>query len=87
MITCNVCGHLIVDINGYKPPNINGIELFEFWMTKYGIVPKGTPGESSSTYNSTLESSCKNKTKTGFGCSSWVIMKGNMDYLRKDVSW
>ncbi len=72
-------GHFIVDVNGDKGPNTSGKDVFRFWITKYGIVPIGTLDETMYTL-----SDCRT---TGRGCTAWVVMKGNMDYLRKDVSW
>ncbi len=74
-----VIGLTTVDINGDKGPNVFGKDTFSFYITKYGIFPYGTPDDLSNPL-----SSCKT---TGHGCAAWVIAKGNMDYLRKDVSW
>lgn len=74
----NVCGWYFVDINGYKGPNQFGRDTFVFYLTKYGIVPAGTPQDTSRTFSS----ECKDKTTAdGWGCTAWVIYNENMDYL------
>lgn len=82
----NVCGGIEIDINGFKSPNKNGYDFFQFYLTKYGIVPLGTPQESDS-FNS-FATSCQDTTKTGWGCAAWVIYNENMDYLHcSNLSW
>lgn len=71
----NVCADLGVDINGSKGPNITGKDYFRFWVTKYGIVPKGTANSSGYDFNG----SCL--TANGEACTAWVIYNENMDYL------
>ena len=68
-----------VDINGGKAPNTYGKDVFVFYITKWGVLPMGTPNETDYPL-----SSCR---VYGFSCAAWVIAKGNMDYLHKDVSW
>ena len=77
MKTC--FGYFLVDVNGDKGPNIIGKDTFQFDLMKNGILPAGLPDD----LNRPL-SDCRGQ---GFGCAAWVITKGNMDYLRKDVSW
>ena len=75
----NILGDLHVDINGAKGPNVIGKDVFEFYITKNGILPAGVEGD-----NIFPLSTCK---VTGPACTAWIIAKGNMDYLRKDISW
>ena len=75
----NSIGHLLVDVNGNKEPNTLGKDVFQFWITKYGIFPLGTVDDTDTPF-----SSCRT---TGQGCTAWVITKGNVDYWHKDVSW
>lgn len=83
LVLNNVCGGLFVDINGDKPLNTVGKDLFALYFTKYGISPRGTGDD---TVN-TLSTDCSNKTGSGLGCSAWVLYKENMDYLKGVVSW
>ncbi len=81
----HICAKLYVDLNGLKNPNQIGVDTFVFRITTYGIYPMGLPDDSA-----ILSRFCsKNSTDTynGEACSSWVIMKENMDYLKKDISW
>lgn len=81
----NTCGSYYIDINGYKNPNQFGKDVFMFRLTKYGIIPYGTPGAGASTFSS----DCENKTTSkGYGCTAWVLYNENMDYLRcDDLAW
>ncbi len=82
----SICGHIGVDLNGYKKPNQLGHDTFYFYLTKYNIIPMGTKDETMYT----ISNYCKISTQTdnnGFACTAWVIQKGNMDYLKQDVNW
>lgn len=74
-----VIGYGHFDVNGDKAPNTHGIDTFPVWITKYGFVPFGTPFDNEKPF-----SDCKTN---GDPCAAWVLTKGNMDYLHKDVSW
>lgn len=74
-----VFGQVYIDLNGDKGPNTLGKDMFIFYISKYGVFPFGMPDDTSFPF-----SDCRN---TGAGCAAWVITKGNMDYLHKDVSW
>lgn len=80
----NACGDLVVDINGQKGPNTIGKDMFSFVITKNGVTPSGLP--SAIEANGRSINNC-GKNSQGMGCTAWVIAKGNMDYLRKDISW
>jgi len=41
----DICGQIYVDVNGFKPPNIVGRDIFEMWVRKDGLSPKGTAGD------------------------------------------
>lgn len=80
-----VCGIIDMDINGFNPPNQMGRDVFGFIITKSGIIPQGTQGDTFVKF----DENCKNKsTATGWGCTAWVLYNGNMDYLHcNDLSW
>lgn len=82
----NVCGQINVDINGYKGPNQFGMDMFVFWVTKYGLIPAGTQPE---TLWRSFPATCKNKDAgMGDGCTAWIIYNENMDYLHcNDLDW
>lgn len=81
----SVCGRYWVDINGFKKPNQWGKDTFQFYLTKYGIIPMGSAQETAYTFSGT----CKDKdTMPGRGCTAWVIYNDNMDYLHcNDLDW
>ena len=83
----HICGEVFVDINGPKPPNATGKDVFIFYFTKYGVLPAGTKDETVFTMDK-----CCNKGETnilnGYGCAAWIIYNENMDYLHcDDLSW
>jgi type II secretory pathway pseudopilin PulG len=79
----NTCGNLYIDINGEKPPNRYGQDMFWFYLAKNSIIPVGTQGETYWPANA-------NCFKTHGHCASaWVIYNENMDYLHcpDELSW
>ena len=79
----HVCGVIDYDINGpEKGPNSMGQDFFYFWITRYGVIPRG----SSLDTNAPIETSCLKDGKK-HGCAAWVVYKENMDYLKKDIAW
>ena len=78
------CGIIFVDINGPKGPNMLGNDTFSFWI----VEKDNTIGDTILGYNNKIycsyetDPTCQN----GLGCTHWVLTKGNMDYLRRDVS-
>lgn len=83
----NACGEIVVDVNGIKPPNAQGKDIFFFYLTKYGVVPAGLEYDTVRPF----EHYCNlgsTSAHNGYGCTAWVIYNENMDYLRcKDLSW
>lgn len=82
----NICAGASIDINGFKNPNKMGYDFFQFYITKYGIIPTGTQLESD-TYNS-FATTCSDTTKIGYGCTAWVLYNENMGYMHcNNLSW
>ncbi len=79
------CGILYVDINGYKNPNQAGVDYFAFHVTKTGIYPVGMQGFDGGTNGYVCEYQ-GNSRGNGIGCTAYLIYKGKMDYLRRDIS-
>ena len=83
------CGTIYVDINANSEPNRYGIDLFTFIYTDTRIVPVGTPP--TPYYN--LRTACNPNITSWDGsingsfCTAWILLKKNMDYLRKEVNW
>lgn len=82
----DICGFYRTDVNGNKPPNTMGKDIFTFYFTKTRIIPAGTQQEMGA-YS--FEQSCRDvSTHEGRGCTAWVIYNENLDYLHcKDLSW
>lgn len=87
----NVCGLLVLDVNGEKTPNTYGKDFFGFAFTKYGLVPLGSPMQSNAyPFNGfcNLNSNANFKYENGLSCTAWIISKSNMDYLDcKGLNW
>lgn len=79
----NVCATFIADVNGSKHPNQFGFDIFQFYITKYGLQPYGN--QSDTTYP--FEESCQ-LGSDGYGCAAWVVFRGNLDYRHcSDLEW
>lgn len=80
------CGSFKVDLNGNRMPNTYGKDIFQFDITKSGIIPAGG---FDANYTS-FEKQCINYSNAmgGIACTAWVIMNENLDYLHcTDLSW
>ena len=77
------CISITVDVNGLKEPNKLGVDIF-----RYGVYSDLNSGGEVKPDQTTAEY-CKYKgvnSENGTGCLNWIIKKGNMDYLRRDIS-
>lgn len=77
---------IFIDINGIKGPNTFGKDFFDFYLdptdSRFLLIPGGTL-----TSSNPFDSNC-NSNSTGWGCTAWVVHKGNMEYLRcDDLKW
>jgi len=80
----SVCGDVEVDVNGLKGPNVFGKDFFRFYITKYGIIPKGTAPDTDILFSN----DCVGNSGYGEGCAAWVIYNENMDYTKcSTLSW
>ena len=59
-----------VDINGPKPPNTVGKDLFDFNYSKGSVRPNGAPGSAG-------DGEC-DKKKSGWGCAYYVLQTGKL---------
>lgn len=86
----NICGAIMVDVNGNNGPNTWGKDLHRFYVTTQSIIPSGSRYFSSNVSYS-FEKACasNNGDIHGAQCTAWVIENGNMDYLRcpEKLSW
>ena len=89
----NVCGSLIVDINGPGSPNLNGNDIFVFYLTNYGIYPVGTQFDTAIPFNKYCDKDTEwgkivGSFNNGAGCTAWVLYNENQEYLRcSDLDW
>ena len=80
-------GDVFVDIDGSnKGKNTDGYDMFEFSITDQGIFPSNT--EDYTSVNG-IDGPCNNYGVGGYYCTAWVIINGNMDYLKcyDDLTW
>ena len=63
----NMCARFWYDVNGDKKPNTAGIDLFVYDMNIDGVYPHH-------------QDDCY-KDSSGWGCTEYIIKKGNMKYL------
>jgi len=85
---------IYTDLNGKRGPNVFGKDVFRFMLTPRGILPDGKIAQDNKFGVNILDNysnHCLDKEKytRGFGCTSWVIINQNMDYLRcpNDLSY
>lgn len=82
----SICAEIFIDINGMQNPNTFGRDVFIFYWTKNGLIPVGSQEEHSHVTFSTCSKNVANSS--GYGCTAWVLVNENMDYLHCDgLSW
>lgn len=76
----NRCGYLIVDVNGFKKPNVIGQDIFFMNIQKNKISPSGITGDCDDANCGTAAASggARAGVFAGAGCGDWVIE--NKDY-------
>lgn len=75
---------IYTDLNGQKGPNVFGRDVFRFFLSQKGILPDGKIAMDKNVqdnYNKSCIEQPQDYTR-GLGCTSWVIINQNMDYLR-----
>lgn len=93
--SCNnkndMCGDFAIDINGIRNlPNAKGRDIFYFKIYPDRIVPMGEDPEEFNAFDKSCNrvNSTVSSSHIGYGCTAWVVEKGNMDYLHcDDLSW
>ncbi len=88
----NVCGEIGIDLNGTTPPNRNGQDKFDIFMTNNKLVPAGIKGgllEFERACNRAVDLPYPDYSKDNmYACAAWVLYNENMDYLHcDDLSW
>lgn len=83
----NICGTYYIDINGDKKPNQWGKDVFALWVTKYGIVPRGSAQDTIYSFSSDCNGAA-GVNQYGGSCAGWVLTNQNMDYLHcNGLNW
>lgn len=74
----NICGQVLIDINGAQGPNTYGRDLFDFAVIENKVILSNFPiSDGWDAPSSCNKNSCWYPTL-------WIITKGNMDYLHVD---
>ena len=71
-----VSGFIRVDVNGNNPPNVLGIDLFNFYISSERVVPHGLVGDGG------VSSANDFEINRGDYCAAWVIYGKTMDYIK-----
>lgn len=74
--TQSICSEVLVDINGFKGPNVSGRDLFTFLVLKNKIIPFQATQYFDPGLNMTT--CCKLHCETA---ANWILINGNMDYV------
>ena len=73
-----VRGFIRVDVNGNNPPNVLGIDLFNFSISPERVVPYGLVADG----NGAVSSANDFEINRGDYCAAWVIYGKTMDYIK-----
>lgn len=80
----NVCGEIIIDVNGHNPPNQAGRDVFQFWSTSSGIVPTGAADDNvyaDASGNPKCDpTSDDSNAYAGLGCTAKLLNERAMNY-------
>lgn len=71
------CGWIIVDVNGFKKPNVQGKDIFSMYILENRLIPEGTPGDWIYTNLSQhgCDASVSASTASGLGCSAKYLQQ------------
>ena len=67
-----------------------GVDVFNFYFTTKGFVPRGMQNDTNYTFTKycSMTDTSVAVDQQGRGCAAWVIYNGNMDYLHcNDLDW
>jgi len=85
---CSNGAGLYIDVNGLKPPNVLGRDVFSFIVHANGIAAAGLPGTQYQTANWIWSTTCNPAMASGnwaeylngLGCGGKVLTEGTMNY-------
>lgn len=82
-----ICADLVLDVNGFNPPNQIGRDIFFFYILEYnGLIPRGGQGSETSyggNWNeicTTVKTGSNPQDWAGVGCSARILQEGQMNY-------
>ncbi len=81
------CDDIYIDLNGQSGPNTDGRDVFVFHIYYDGIAPKGIKQDTN--WTQSFKNQCMGQRWNNVGgCTGWVVINGNMDYLHTDnLDW
>lgn len=74
----SLCGWFMVDVNGFKGPNIAGRDIFVLALTKNGVVPNEVTNAGKD-YMSRCDPT-QSLTRNGNYCATRIMKEGGMNY-------
>ena len=76
---------VLIDLNGQKGPNRMGVDLFLLNLQDNGLVPNGITYSRLNSNQYACQYGNTTNSYNGFLCGAWIMAKGNMDYLHRDI--
>ena len=87
----NVCGEILIDTNATAKPDIQGQDVFFFYLSKNGLYPIGTQFDKLSMKTHCTKTRVWGQIYSGYlnggACTAWVLYNENMDYLHCELDW
>ncbi len=77
------CATILLDVNGFKKPNIHGRDIYTFYLHKEGFIPAGTKGKRITTMQADYNIYCNPSNvsvSSGAGCAGRVLTENKMNY-------
>ena len=74
------CGYIVVDVNGFKGPNILGRDIFEFQVAPNGVFAIGSMNSTNGTNWTTYCNPSSPNSSSGIGCAGRVLSQKSMNY-------
>lgn len=80
-------GEIRADINGFRKPNTQGIDIFYFHVEENKLIPGGRTKDQEASFQKYCNMT-SNIDQNGVACTAWVLHFENLDYLHcNDLSW
>lgn len=79
-LDAEVCGAIIVDVNGKAGPNMRGRDVFSFFLTQSGVYPNGVSYVTSVGHRAIDCNPTDAVNGSGYGCAAKVLSEGAFNY-------